>query len=1103
MTWTRLRDKYEVGNARGRSEYLAHYSARPRGGEAGIEVEVLKLLPELTLGAEAQWTHLLFSELPDLLSSLGSGSTVHGARIPRILDRGLDADGSPCLIRECCRGTSLSALIGSGTLSLHGALAIIESLAITVVDAHQRGLSQLDLQSDAICVVDPTGPARHAVILNLEAAFLRSRHGPAEAHTSHDISALGELLEQLWTSSEARAASRNTRAGELARRLAKAMQAAEGGARQDDRTLLGELAELRQVLGPIELVQQLEFTRFSTLFNAYHAGKQTSGRLRRFADSDTDEAYGELLLAALRVLRDLPPERALPIVDCGRLPDGQVYSFWHHEEGEVALAKLLGGTPRSDLGIILSVAEAVFSCLSEVHHRGLILGLVAPELLLVKTTDRGARVRLLDTATVQPADTAQLAMRLQAWARRLPQSVAAHIAPEARASGSTVSATSDTFGAAVILLQLLLGTPLDTEIEPALARLAGGGTGHPEEGTPIWSRLCALVARALAADPGSRLGSHELCDELGWLRTVHCLSAPQPELIPGYQRGKVLAVSHTSAALLMRAAVHTSHLVILDRRRGHLILPPGMEQGMRQLAFARVDQKGELPGGIGFTVYASGDGVPLSVWLSSSPIALHGEELVRSALPPAEALAWMHSQGTVHRGLAGPTLVISDSTPGMRRLAVVFPGSESLPHGSAQTWGQLAPEQQIGGSNLSDRTDVYNFGAALLLMSGVEPSPIGAKRLDSPALAKLLSSTVHPQPNARPPMNEVVLRLRKLCQRPTRTVSWQVPVGLGLVAPLLAGAYLLYWRTATRTVEILSTPDGASVYNPEGELLGRTPLQKKASRALLSSGQTEWTVQLVGYARRSVTPTLDQDRYQVRLPCITWDLRSTTPGARITLVDHEGNRQHELGTTPLRIDCAWLSSLGLGGDLSVQVAQDGCPMQQQKVSPYRSEHLNFSLSCTTTAPSRPAVVAVAKKRPLRGTGGSGKLIADPLLHPPASDRAEDGAITAKVHDLWRKQNLDPLDPTPMRTVFNAYVPTIVKQELHRASCQVLTFVHSYSSSGFEHFDPAVTGAVKFYVAQLNTLCPQSEIEPLELARYNDACASGCRQKLRALQKELD
>jgi serine/threonine-protein kinase len=152
----------------------------------------------------------------------------------------------------------------------------------------------------------------------------------------------------------------------------------------------------------------------------------------------------------------------------------------------------------------------------------------------------------------------------------------------------------------------------------------------------------------------------------------------------------------------------------------------------------------------------------------------------------AEALAYAHSQGVVHRDIrpenilleAGHALVADFGIAGVLESA----GGERLSAtgivlGQA---GYLSPEQAVGSPGIDGRSDVYSLGAVLYEMLAGEPAFAGSSR--AAVLARQAAGEVQPLRTVRPEVPTSIERavLRALARRPEERFATASEFGAAL-----------------------------------------------------------------------------------------------------------------------------------------------------------------------------------------------------------------------------------------------------------------------------------------------------------------------------------
>jgi serine/threonine protein kinase len=147
-------------------------------------------------------------------------------------------------------------------------------------------------------------------------------------------------------------------------------------------------------------------------------------------------------------------------------------------------------------------------------------------------------------------------------------------------------------------------------------------------------------------------------------------------------------------------------------------------------------------------------------------------EAMRIALDVAEALAYAHAQGVVHRDIrpenilleSGQALVADFGIAGVLESA----GGERLSASGILLGipGYTSPEQARGSRALDGRSDIYSLGCVLYEMLGGEPPFSGASK--AAVLARHLAEPVPPLRTIRPDVPPAIERavLRSLAKQP-------------------------------------------------------------------------------------------------------------------------------------------------------------------------------------------------------------------------------------------------------------------------------------------------------------------------------------------------
>lgn len=154
------------------------------------------------------------------------------------------------------------------------------------------------------------------------------------------------------------------------------------------------------------------------------------------------------------------------------------------------------------------------------------------------------------------------------------------------------------------------------------------------------------------------------------------------------------------------------------------------------------------------------EGENLQDRLGRGPLAI--DEILRIAVPVADAIAFAHSQGVLHRDIKPGNIFLSGNgiakildfglakltDPNRNTLSsidatVVSPGPDAASltemGGTVGTISYMSPEQALG-SDLDARSDVFSFGATLYEMA------TGRRAFDGPTMAAVTDALLHLDP---------------------------------------------------------------------------------------------------------------------------------------------------------------------------------------------------------------------------------------------------------------------------------------------------------------------------------------------------------------------
>ena len=294
--------------------------------------------------------------------------------------------------------------------------------------------------------------------------------------------------------------------------------------------------------------------------------------------------------------------------------------------------------------------------------------------------------------------------------------------------------------------------------------------------------VASLLARKAGAQSGRAAPVAEIVDAP---LTQH--SAPLPS---GFAPGVTLGPYHIERPLGRggMGAVFLAHDTTLHRQVALKVLESPADGGTARARLLRearnaaalnhpnictVYEVGEA-NGRAFIAMEYVDGVPLSDRLAESDLSL--KEALRYGLEAADAVAYAHDHGVIHRDLKAANAIVT--TTGRlklvdfglaRREDARLPDATTMPSLAAAgvamgTPYAMAPEQ-VRGAVTDARTDIWALGVLLYEMTS------GAKPFRAPTIPELFSSILRdaaaPQPKRVPPALQSVIE-RCLEKQPER-----------------------------------------------------------------------------------------------------------------------------------------------------------------------------------------------------------------------------------------------------------------------------------------------------------------------------------------------
>ncbi len=254
---------------------------------------------------------------------------------------------------------------------------------------------------------------------------------------------------------------------------------------------------------------------------------------------------------------------------------------------------------------------------------------------------------------------------------------------------------------------------------------------------------------------------------------IHEPRTPAPSLAPLYELLHVLGRGGMATVYLARESKHGRQVAVkvLDRdtlddveserflleihltaRLSHPHIVPLLDSGKAE--------------GRPYYVMPFVDGGTLRVRTEAGP--LDAAEAIKLAGEVADALAYAHAQGVLHRDvkpeniiLSGRSAVVTDF--GLARALQAVDEVDGRPADMVAGLGTpayMSPEQAAGGSEIDERSDVYSLGAVLYEMLTGEPPFTGAT-----PLAVIAKRFTEPPPSPRSKRAEVDEALDALVRR--------------------------------------------------------------------------------------------------------------------------------------------------------------------------------------------------------------------------------------------------------------------------------------------------------------------------------------------------
>lgn len=245
----------------------------------------------------------------------------------------------------------------------------------------------------------------------------------------------------------------------------------------------------------------------------------------------------------------------------------------------------------------------------------------------------------------------------------------------------------------------------------------------------------------------------------------------------------------------------------------------------------RLEREGRMAGGLAhpniITIFERGEheGRPFLAmpFVDGRPpqAPLPAREAARIVRELAEALAYVHRQGLIHRDVKpGNVLIDAQGRPLLTDFGLAIPdGAGGSPWALSGTPEYASPEQ-IRGEPLDARTDVYSLGATLFYIltgrhpfSGADSRAVAEQVLQAPipplpetptALARIVRRAMDRDPSRRyPSMEAMAADLARFLERPRRRISfdWPVVAGGALLVAVLSSVATWFMLEKGRAVE--------------------------------------------------------------------------------------------------------------------------------------------------------------------------------------------------------------------------------------------------------------------------------------------------------------